>query len=144
MALRSVLTVDVDDPDFRRYAEAFGRYQQDLKEHPGLWSKASEAAGTTANAAREMGSAMGAAVFALHKINEENDDLTRGSKDQASAWSSMATNAGKFTSRVIEATRSLLRWGELTGLISGILGGGGLYGIERLATSASSQRRNAL
>lgn len=63
---------------------------------------------------------------------------------QSNLWHSMARDAKDFSSHIFSATRSLLRWASLTGLISGVLGGGGLFGIERLAASAGGARRSAL
>lgn len=144
MALKSVIAIDVDDSDFQRFAAKFAEYQDALKSMPGVWQKISQGAGSAASAAGEMGAAVGSAFFALHKISSESDRLTRNTERQARAWEGMARSAQRFTSRVIEATRSLLRWGELTGLVSGILGFGGLFGIERLARNAGTSRREAL
>lgn len=144
MAVKSVIDIEVNDADFQRYAESFKKYQSDLKGQPEMWSKVSETAGSAAGAAAEMGAAIGAAFFALHKISGENDALTQHSKSQAKSWQDMAKSSGEFAAKVVKITRSLLRWGELTGLIGGILGGGGLYGIDRLAINAGNQRRNAL
>ena len=63
---------------------------------------------------------------------------------QVRAWKNMATHAHTFAGQIADATKSLLRWGALTGLISGILGGGGLFGIDRLAAGAGNARRSAL
>lgn len=144
MPTRSIIDIEVNDADFQRYAAAFAKYQDELKAQPAAWSDVAAASAAAAAAAAEMGVAVGAAYIATHKTSEESNNLTRNSRAQAGAWASMASNATKFTTRVIEATRSLLRWGELTGLISGILGAGGLFGIDRLAISAGNQRRNAL
>lgn len=143
MSVKSVVDIEINDADFQRYAAAFAKYQEDLKAQPEAWSDVAAASAAAAAASAEMGVAVAVTYAELHKANEESSDLTRHTKQQAGFWSNMATNAGKFTSRVIEATRSLLRWGELTGLISGILGAGGLFGIDRLAISASEQRSRA-
>lgn len=67
----------------------------------------------------------------------------RQQREQEASWKKMTEDAKSFASHVKDATTSLLRWGELTGVISGILGGGGLFGIDRLATSAGNERRTA-
>ncbi len=56
----------------------------------------------------------------------------------------MARNAKTFVGHITDATKTLLRWGELTGLIGGLLGGGGLFGIDRLAIGAGNSRRSAM
>lgn len=144
MALRSVIEIDVQDSSFQRFAGMFSKYHEALKDAPGVWAKVSESAGIAAKDSAELGSAVGAAAYALHRISAENASISRAATAQSHAWRDMARDAGKFAVRIGEATRSLLRWGALTGLISGILGAGGLFGIDRLAASAGNQRRNAL
>ena len=65
-------------------------------------------------------------------------------KKQAKAWENMQGNAKKFASFIGDATKSLLQWGALTGVISGLVGAGGLYGIDRLAIATGTQRRSGL
>lgn len=144
MALKSVIDIDINDADFQRFAAAFAKYQEALTGAPAQWDAVAQSASVAAAAAAGVGVGIARASENLHDMTGDSVALTRNTERQASAWSTMATSAGRFTSRVIEATRSLLRWGELTGLISGILGGGGLFGIDRLATQAGNQRRSSL
>ncbi len=143
MAVKSVISIDIDDSDFQRFAAIFRKYSEELKTQPHAWHDVAAASATAAAAAAEMGANVGAGAYALHKANTEAGDTSAHARRTAGFWSSIAQSAGKFTGRVIEATRSLLRWGELTGLISGILGAGGLFGIDRLAMSAATQRQRA-
>jgi hypothetical protein len=144
MAVKSVVDIEINDADFQRYAAAFAKYRSELESGPAAWEAIAAASGAAAAAATEMGIQAARASAEVHKSTAEGSVTARNTERQANAWDRMARSATRFTSRVVEATRSLLRWGELTGLISGILGTGGLFGIDRLAISASNQRRNAM
>lgn len=60
----------------------------------------------------------------------------------------LATSLAKSTQTMArnlkDATKSLLSWGTVMGLISGVLGAGGLFGIARMASSASAGTATAL
>lgn len=144
MAVKSVISIDVDDSDFRRFKELFDDYQTSLKATPQVWNQANTAAGGlaassagTAHSATQTAGAMNSVVVLQMKA-------TQTAVAQERHWKNLARDAKTFASHIVEATRSLLRWGALTGLISGLLGGGGLFGIERLAMSAGNQRSQGL
>jgi hypothetical protein len=59
-------------------------------------------------------------------------------------WASVSHHTKTMAGNIASATRSLLRWAEIGGIISGLLGVGSLWGIDRLAIAAGNQRRNAL
>lgn len=61
----------------------------------------------------------------------------------AQAWHSMSHDTKSVAAHILTATRALLRWASIIGAFSGLLGGGGLFGIDRLALSAGSARRSA-
>lgn len=134
----------MDDTDFQRFATQFQQYQQSAKSAPSVWNQVAHNANAAAAATGSMAAAANATFSNVNNINSAVNVFTRHSLVQASAWERMAKGAHKFSVSIFEATRSLLRWGELTGLISGVLGVGGLYGIDRLAISASNQRKSAL
>ncbi len=144
MPVKSVIDIEVNDADFKRFVGVFEKYQGEVNASPGVWNRVADAADKAAHASVAMGAAVGAAFTGLRNIGAEHETVTRHTKAQAGFWSSIATSADKFTRRVYDATRSLLRWGELTGLISGILGAGGLFGIDRLAVAAGNQRQRSL
>ena len=56
----------------------------------------------------------------------------------------MARDTKEFARNISDATVSLLKWGSVTGVISGLIGAGGLFGLDRLALGAASSRRGAL
>lgn len=169
MALRAVVKLDVDDSDFNKFVANFDRYKAELASTPDIWkdvgyniqttmtglvegmedaSAASEAVvvatSVVAVESEKASKSTRAQSTELEKIAKQNAKVTTETNKQAKSWHDMARDAGAFAGKVVDATRSLLRWGELTGLISGVMGLGGLWGIDRLAISAGGQRKEAL
>jgi hypothetical protein len=169
MAVRSVIDIDINDASFQRFASLFKRYQEQLAQSPGAWKKVSDAVeesldkttegvenvGEATSEAAKSAQAMNVAFRQTYVIVNQQAEATRkratgevgighALDGQVRAWKNMATHAHTFAGQIADATKSLLRWGALTGLISGILGGGGLFGIDRLAAGAGNARRSAL
>ncbi len=169
MATKSVIEVDVQDGAFRRFSEMFAKYQDLLKKTPDAWKKVGDEVDTVldktvtgvedvqaATSGVEKAAAGAAVSFrqtfinvsghasAMQKVAVGQTAAGRAAHSQALAWREMARNSRAFATHITDATRSLLRWASLTGVISGVLGGGGLFGIDRLATSAGNSRRSAL
>jgi Transglycosylase SLT domain len=172
MATKSIIDIDVNDQAFTRFLDAFRAYSGELAGTSAAWARANAAANATAGSvkdtatatteaaagARDVAVSTTAAAAAAQQMsvafhgqvqfitNAGKSQLagTHAAKEQAGHWNSMARSAKGFASHIGDATRSLLRWASLTGLISGILGGGGLFGIDRLATSAGDQKRSTM
>lgn len=58
-------------------------------------------------------------------------------------WVLAGTGAKRFASTISGATRDLARWEKLTGVFAGLLGAGGLYGLDVLAAGASRRRQES-
>lgn len=144
MALKSVVDIVVNDAEFQRFQALFNNYQAGLAATPAAWSAANTAATATAGAVAAGAQGLQHHVVLINQAAAASKTAAAHTASQAGAWHSMARDARTFAGHVFEATRSLLRWGELTGVISGILGGGGLFGIDRLAINAGGRRKSAL
>jgi hypothetical protein len=59
-------------------------------------------------------------------------------------WHGMARDVKSFAASIENATKSILKWSGVFGLTSGVLGFGGLFGLDRMAQGVSSDRRGAL
>jgi hypothetical protein len=53
-------------------------------------------------------------------------------------------DAKSLAGHIRDATTSLLSWGGIVGLFTGVLGVGGLFGLNRLAATTGSQRFTSL
>jgi hypothetical protein len=143
MTVRSVVDIDVNDESFKKFSDLFEKYRTALEKTPSAWaavSKENKAAQSSFNA---IASALLAQNELARRLKNEQAEASRSARTQESTWGKMSGHAKSFAGSVAEATRSLLRWTALTSVVSGLLGAGGLFGIDRLAASVSSTRRTA-
>ena len=169
MATKSIIDIDVNDSSFQRFAAMFAKYQAQLQNTPAAWQAVASNV-TAATAGIKNVAATTAAVGAqantqaaafnnvtaqavnqtvqqgnqIRLIVNGQSQIARSAKTQASYWHDLSKSSRSFAGHITDATRSLLRWASLTGVIGGLLGAGGLFGIDRLAASAGGQRRSAL
>lgn len=165
MAAKSVVEIDVQDEKFQAFLEKFNEYQKALEELPEQWRGAAQGIGDSARqtekvlgSAEAIAQAFNEGIAAVASINEGldrlNGNLEKANKTQ-SEFNKKSSGARKFLSKASkdakslaghmkDATTSLLSWGAVLGLFSGLAGAGGLWGINRLAGSAASQRFTAM
>lgn len=165
MAAKSVVEIDVQDEKFQAFLEKFNEYQKALEELPEQWRGAAQGIGDSAKQTEKvLGSteaiaqAFNEGIAAVASINEGldrlNGNLEKANKTQ-SEFNKKSSGARKFLSKASkdakslaghmkDATTSLLSWGAVLGLFSGLAGAGRLWGINRLAGSAASQRFTAM
>lgn len=169
MTIKSVIDIEIHDEPWLRFKEMFDEYRQKLKEAAGDWKqtgaaidaaseKTKDGIDTQAAATESLAIVAASAAAAFHEIAQAvtnqsveiikvvngTRELSKGTRSAAHDWRDMARDSKNFASNIYDATRSILKWASITGLIGGLLGGGGLFGIDRLAASAGSQRRSAL
>lgn len=140
---KSIIEIDVDDARFQAFLDLFQKYQDALKRLPGDWGRLDSGVGKTAGAYGEMTAALLAQSELIHRIERGERGLARTTAGLGRGWHGLAGEAGRVARSVGETTRLLFRWGSLTGIFGGLLGLGGLYGLDRLAASASATRGRA-
>jgi len=144
MAVKSIIDVQVDDAAFKNFANLYEKYQKTLEKAPGAWAAATK----EIQAQRKGFEAIAAAILAqndLARIAAAEQNATNAHLERSSRfWREMSTYTKNFSTNIKEATISLIRWSGITGIVSGLIGAGGLFGIDRLAASAAAGRRSAL
>ncbi|TGC28037.1 hypothetical protein [Escherichia sp. E1130] len=165
MAAKSVVEIDVQDEKFQSFLEKFGEYQKALEELPDQWRGIAQGMGDTTKEtekARGLTEAVTKAfndgVASIASLNDGldrlNGNLEKANKTQ-SELNKKSGGAGKFLKQaskdakslaghIKNATTSLLSWGSVLGLFSGLAGAGSLWGLNRLSGSASAQRFTAM
>jgi hypothetical protein len=143
VSVKSVLDIEVNAAAFERYKTLFDRYSSEAAKQPALW----KALGYTHTANANAFTRMTAAVQAQARVQKEIGDVYKSQNRQLMQgerlWGSMATHAKGIASSLISATRSLISWTGIIGAAGGLLGAGGLFGIDRMARSVSGERRSA-
>lgn len=143
MAVRSIIDIDVNSGSFQAFSKVWNRYQQQLKASPSAWAQVSSKIGGTKKSFDELVAKMTAqnAQVKLMAIAQERAD--RNSHTMADSWRNISRSTKDTALHIKDMTASLLRWASLTTVFTGLLGAGGLFGIERLATGVSETRKSS-
>jgi hypothetical protein len=165
MVAKSVVEIDVQDEKFQSFLEKFNEYQKALEELPEQWRGAVHGLGETAKETeRVRGSTEaitqaftdGVAAIAsvndgldrlngnLEKANKSQTELNKKTSGVRNFLNKASKDAKSLAGHIKDATTSLLSWGTVLGLFTGLAGAGGLWGMNRLAGSASAQRFTAM
>lgn len=163
-----VLQIPVDDSQFQAFLETFQKFKLEaadvpnamadieraidrLPEHlrPGT-EALEEAAEGAADALEDAdvaggGSGGGSGGGGGRKGGGKRRGSSSRKREAAVAldWVLAGTGAKRFASTISGATRDLARWEKLTGVFAGLLGAGGLYGLDVLAAGASRRRQES-
>lgn len=161
MAAKSIIEVDVNDEKFLSFMEKFNEYQAVLEDLPEAWRASAQGIGDTARETSKASSeaegmtkafldgvdALNMMVNNLDRINTSLDDANKRQSDlnkktagSSSIFGKLKKDSKEFAGHIKDATVSLLSWGGIVGLFTGVLGAGGLFGLNRLASTASAQR----
>lgn len=161
MAAKSIIEVDVNDEKFLSFMDKFNEYQAALEELPEAWRASAQGIGDSARETSKASSeaegmtkafldgvdALNMMVNNLDRINTSLDDANKCQSDlnkktagSSSIFGKLKNDSKEFAGHIKDATVSLLSWGGIVGLFTGVLGAGGLFGINRLASTASAQR----
>lgn len=161
MAAKSIIEVDVNDEKFLSFMDKFNEYQAALEELPEAWRASAQGIGDSARETSKASSeaegvtkafldgvdALNMMVNNLDRINTSLDDANKRQSDlnkktagSSSIFGKLKKDSKEFAGHIKDATVSLLSWGGIVGLFTGVLGAGGLFGLNRLASTASAQR----
>ncbi|MFZ1011188.1 MAG: hypothetical protein WAN65_30395, partial [Candidatus Sulfotelmatobacter sp.] len=139
MAVKSVVQIDIDQTAFKQYLDLFGKYQAALQKMPAHWKNAAGQAATIAKANQGIVAAMLTQQQIMGRMQSVQQAMAAQANQAASAWGRMAQFTKSAATSIESATRSLLRWSGFTGL----LGIGGLFGLDALASSVARTRQFA-
>ncbi|ECH0719370.1 hypothetical protein FPD04_19935 [Salmonella enterica] len=165
MAAKSIVEIDVQDEKFQSFLEKFNEYQKALSELPEQWRGAVHGLGEAAKETERVRDgtegitkAFADGVVALASVNDGldrlNGNLEKATKTQTefnkksggarNFLNKASKDAKSLAGHIKDATTSLLSWGAVLGLFSGLAGAGGLWGLNHLAGNASAQRFTAM
>jgi hypothetical protein len=122
LAVRSIIDVVVNAGAFQRFASLYQRYQQTLPAAVVSWKR--------------INNLVSLAAASMRLFNATSSAV-------ASSWRTIASNTANVASSLKSATDSLLRWTSISTIVSGLLGIGSLFGLDRLAGSVGRGRREA-
>lgn len=165
MVAKSIVDIDVNDDKFVAFMEKFKEYQAALEELPEAWrwlahgatdatketakAKAegdllAKAFSEGANAILSINSGLERLTDSLDRANKSQEDFNKKTRSSKGFLSDATKDAKSMAGHIRDATTSLLSWGGIVGLFTGVLGVGGLFGLNRLAATTGSQRFTSL
>lgn len=144
MALKSTLDIDIDDSKFQRFKDLFDRYTEALKKQPEIWQKI----GGIHQKHAEHFAAIGAAMANMQQMQKRRTEDSEREVSRLSfidrLWTNISRSSGVTAHNVANSTRDFLKWTGLLSAAGGLLGLGGLWGIDRMASGLSGERRQAM
>jgi hypothetical protein len=144
MAVKSIIDISVNDGEFTRFAATFQQYQKALAATPLAWRNIAAAQGKSASAFQDL------VALELQSMGHQKMMLSvqqaaaRLSRTNADVWRDMARTTKTVAGNITGATLALAKWSGIVGVVSGLVGAGGLFGIERLAQGVASRRSSAM
>jgi hypothetical protein len=139
-----ILDVDIDDSAFQAFKRKFDDFQSNVKSLPGEWSRVAASMSTLSPLLDALSKGMGGAAGNATLVGKATIDTHKIAGDLALVWTGISKSSHFFLHDIIGATQSLTKWTALTGVFGGLLGAGGLFGVDRLATRAAGQRQSAM
>ncbi|WP_158927074.1 lytic transglycosylase domain-containing protein [Acidisphaera sp. S103] len=150
MSTRAIIDVEIQDAAWAKFQAQYKAYEDALAASPAAWKKVnSEIDGSRASFDKLVEAASARLVSAKLNADAEKvaaDQLKRQTGEtttQARGWSSLAKDSKAFAGHVVDATKSLLQWSGVVTAVSGLIGAGGLFGIDRLAQSVAGERKES-
>lgn len=165
MAAKAIVDIAVNDDSFNSFIDKFNGYKKAVDELPEAWRMSSRGIGDSAKETEKMRHSMDAVTKAftdgvasisalnggldqlnqsLDKAGKTQSDLNKKTIGASNFLSKASKDAKSLAGHLKDATTSLLSWGSIVGVFSGLAGAGGLWGMNRLAGSASAQRFTAM
>lgn len=140
---KEILRVEIDTAEFDEFRHKFDLYEAAVKAMPGNWRNASAEIITQKTNFEKMVASVDGMYRAMERATIAQSASSRVLEATGLTFVSMWKSGKHFKDNIVHATQSLNRWTKLTAIFSGLLGAGGLFGINRMATSVAGQRTSA-
>lgn len=140
---KSIIQVEVNSGAFDSFQARFNKYKTDLKSQPATWGSIGKAMTMATNPLVKMAAAASVFNTRLREAPTAMGKFKVVAQSAVTTVDRLALGTLKIARNVANTTGSLLKWLGITSALSGLLGGAGLFGLGRLASSAFEQRRQA-
>ena len=137
----SIIDIDVNDEKFKKFQALYEKYQDAVKKLPGDWGKVNETHSTNVRLFADMTAALLAQQELLHKNNIEHEKTDTTLKSSDRTMGGLARHAKSLAGDIASVTKNVLKW---AGIGSLLVGGGGLFGLDRIGEAAAGARRSSL
>lgn len=138
--MKSIIDVEVNEGAFKAFYDKFQQYQSALAKQPAAWANIGKNITGIKSGFEAVIAAMAVQAEIVTRAVTAHSKSAKFVESQAHSWRDIARFSKETASNVSRTALTLLKWG---GLASGLLGAGGLLGIDRLADAIASKRRAA-
>jgi hypothetical protein len=144
MAIKTIVDVEVDpEGSFEKFKAMFEDYAKQLAELPKAWGAHNEAAEKSGDALAGALGSLESEISALRDQMTLLDNVNIKTEKTASNWEKIEKRTKDTAKSVFQITTSLLRWEALSAAVTGVLGAGGLWGLDKLAQGVGAGRRSS-
>lgn len=140
----SIIDIDVNDESFKRFSALWQKYLTELDKTPQKWAAVNAQVGASAQGYQQITAAIFAQTQVLQRMAAAQGQIATQTERSSRYWRDLSRYAKDFKGSIEEATTSLLKWGQIAGVLTGLIGGGGLFGINRLAQGVAAGRQSSL
>lgn len=141
---KSIIQVDVDDSKFKEFQALFQKYQDTLAKQPQAWGRVNKETGKLTDSFQDAAEAMMKMVSSSNAVSKSTKKLSKSSESAFKSWLGIAKAAHTTGSELKKMVGSVFQIAGIGSIFGGLLGGGSLFGLSRLAASAASQSRSAI
>lgn len=140
MANKSIIDVEVNDEQFRGFLELYDKFHASLVDVPNDWAKVGKESKAAFNA---IGAALLAQNALLMKGLKGQRDVTEETRKASISWEKLSRHTKDAAGNIVGAAKALAKWTGVAGIVSGLLGAGGLWGLDRMGLAVTAGRRSA-
>lgn len=144
MPTKPIIDIDIDTSKFERFQKLYDKYQEQLAKSPAAWAKVNKENAAISKHIEKITAALLAQNQVAQETSSANKEQAKYLMRGDTLWTSMAKSTKSVASNIIGATRALLSWTGILGAVGGLIGAGGLFGIDRMAANAANQRRSSM
>lgn len=140
MTNKPIIDIDVNDEQFKAFLELYDQFHTSLQEIPEDWAKVGKESKSAFNA---MGAAMLAQNALLTKNLRGQREFNEEARKASISWEKLGQHTKAAAGHIVDATKSLVKWTGAATIVSGLLGAGSLFGIDRLGQAVTAGRRSS-
>ena len=144
MTVKSIIDIQVNDGAFQRFNAVFQQYQKHLSATPIAWRNIAQAQGKSTDAFKDLVALEVQSMGHQKMMLQVQQAASRMTRTTADAWRDMARNTKSVAGDIRDATSQLLKWTSLTGVFSGVIGAGGLFGVNRMSAGVAAGRQSSM
>ena len=144
MALKTILEVEIDDSKFRKFRELFDAYNRQLAKVPGAWKEVNKETAQNRTLMDKLIQAAADQNINSGKQANNAKQMEASIRGSSRLWVETAGSAATVEKYVTSITSKLAKWSTLTAVFTGLLGAGSLFGLDRLASAISTNRKSAM